>query len=284
MSNSSDDDESSIFTRFKQLFTRSGHDKTSRIRQSLLEAYAQGVLPPDTYSMIEGVFHVSEMRVRDIMIPRSQMAVVNRNMPLNEILDIVISKAHSRYPVLADDRDEISGILLAKDLLSVLHNEDEDEFSLKDMLRPANCVPEAKRLNVLLNEFRENRNHMAIVIDEYGSIAGLVTIEDILEQIVGDIEDEHDFDESDLYILNREDGSYTVKAMVELREFNEYFGTDVFDTDEFDTIGGVVMHAFGHVPKRDEVVTVEDFRFKVIRADNRRIHSLLVVPLKGPDR
>jgi magnesium and cobalt transporter len=225
--------------------------------------------------MIEGVLQVSEMQVRDIMIPRSQMVIIERDAQLAELLPIVVEAAHSRYPVIGDNTDEVVGLMLAKDLLPFTADGEADKFNLRDILRPAVFVPESKRLDVLLKDFRSSRNHMAIVVDEYGGVAGLVTIEDVLEQIVGEIEDEHDFDES-AAILKLNDDEFTVKALTPVDEFNEYFGTD-YSVEEFDTIGGVVMNSFGHVPKRDEIVVLGELQFRVMRADKRRVHLLKVV-------
>ncbi len=246
----------------------------------LREAQQKELLDGEALAMIEGVMQVSEMQVRDIMIPRSQMVVVDLGASPEKILPVVIASAHSRFPVVGESRDEVLGILLAKDLLPMFVQQTGDDMRLnmRDLLRPAVFVPESKRLNVLLNEFRANRNHMAIVVDEYGGVAGLVTIEDVLEQIVGEIEDEHDF-EDDLYILDHKDGQHIVKAITPVENFNEHFGTDLSD-GEFDTIGGLVMNAFGHLPKKDESVELKDFLFKVVRADNRRVHLMQVTRIE----
>lgn len=246
----------------------------------LRDAEQRNLLNPDALSMIEGVLQVSEMQVRDIMIPRSQMDVIERDATLAELLPLVIDAAHSRYPVIGDNKDEVVGMLLAKDLLPFTSGVEADKFNLREIMRPAVFVPESKRLDVLLKQFRSSRNHMAIVVDEYGGVAGLVTIEDVLEQIVGDIEDEHDFDES-ASILKLNEDEYTVKALTEIEEFNEYFGTHYSD-EEFDTIGGLVMNSFGHVPKRGELVALGEWQFKVMRADKRRVHLLKVIRL--PDQ
>ena len=249
-----------------------------KTREQLLEALHEAarnhVIDNDALAMIEGVLGVSEMQVREIMIPRSQMVVVERDADLRDILRIVVDSAHSRFPAVGENRDEVVGILLAKDLLPLFLHDDEQRFKLRDILRPAVFIPESKRLNVLLKEFRASRNHMAIVVDEYGGVAGLVTIEDVLEQIVGEIEDEHDIAD-DVYIFEHRNGEYIVKAMTPIEDFNEHFGTDYSD-EEFDTIGGLVMHAFAHMPKRGETVRIGDFLFKVLRASNRRIHLLQV--------
>ncbi len=238
----------------------------------LRNAHQRELLDVDALSMIEGVMQVSEMRVRDIMIPRSQMVVVDSKLGIQSMLPLIIESAHSRFPVIGDSRDEVLGILLAKDLLRYFVSENDDEFVLEDILRPAVIVPESKRLNILLTEFRTSRNHMAIVVDEYGGVSGLVTIEDVLEQIVGDITDEHDIDE-DAYIYKHSESRYSVKALTPIEDFNEYFASD-YSNEEFDTIGGLVLSRFGHLPKRGEMVTIDRFRFEVLRADNRRIYLL----------
>jgi magnesium and cobalt transporter len=250
----------------------------------LRDAEQRGLLSVDALAMIEGVLNVSDMQVRDVMVPRSQMVVVRQGESPDEFLPVVLESAHSRFPVIGDARDEVAGILLAKDLLAYFairaKQNDDARFSLRDMLRPAVFIPESKRLNVLLKDFRANRNHMAIVVDEYGGVAGLVTIEDVLEQIVGNIEDEHDFDE-DVFIVRHSDTKYTVKALTPVDEFNAYFEVSLSD-EEFDTIGGLLMHAFGHVPERDESRSLSRFHFKVLRADSRRIHllELTIMPVE----
>lgn len=226
--------------------------------------------------MIDGALQVAEMQVRDIMIPRSQMIMLEIDSKEDELMDTVVVSAHSRFPVVGDSKDEIVGILLAKDLLPHLINVNEKKLNIRDVLRPAVFIPESKRLNVLLNEFRSTRNHIAIVVDEYGGVAGMVTIEDVLEQIVGEIEDEHDFDE-DSYIYEHAKDRATVKAITPIEDFNEHFKTE-FGDDEFDTIGGIIMNALGHVPKRGEVVILNALEFKVLRSSNRRIDLLEVSP------
>ncbi|MBI2778240.1 MAG: CBS domain-containing protein [Gammaproteobacteria bacterium] len=240
----------------------------------LRDAQQRQLLDSDALAMIEGVLQVSEMQVRDIMVPRAQMVVVDRDAALQEILPVITESEHSRFPVIGDSRDEVIGILLAKDLLGYFVTGRHTVFNVRDILRPAVFIPESKRLNVLLKEFRASRNHMAIVVDEYGGVSGLVTIEDVLEQIVGEIADEHDIDE-DAYIKKHSDFNYTVKALTPIDEFNSYFGSD-FSDEEFDTIGGLVVHDFGKVPRRGEALAIGRFRFKVLHADNRRIHLLQV--------
>ena len=237
------------------------------------------VIDQDARSIMEGAMKVSDMQARDIMIPRAQMVVIKAESTLEEILPQIINSAHSRYPVIGESPDDIQGILLAKALLPELLNKDHSEFRMETLLRPTVVVPESKRLNVLLREFRENRNHMAIVIDEYGGVAGLVTIEDVLEEIVGDIEDETDVDE-DHFIRTIGEGDYFIKALTPIEDFNEHFRT-TFSDEEFDTIGGLVIQAFGHMPARNEVTCIENFEFKVINADQRKIHSLRMRPLGG---
>jgi magnesium and cobalt transporter len=237
------------------------------------EAQKQSVIDIDALMMIEGALQVSDMQVRDIMIPRSQMVVVERDKEPGEYLPIIIESAHSRFPVIGENRDEVVGILLAKDLLNYFAQQD-GEFDVRDIMRPAIFVPESKRLNILLQEFRTNRNHMAIVVDEYGGVAGLVTIEDVLEQIVGEIEDEHDFDD-DVFILEHDANHFTIKALTPIKEFNEHFNASLSD-DGIDTIGGLLLQAFGHLPKRDESLIIDSFKFTVLRADSRRIHLLKV--------
>ncbi|MEW6354357.1 MAG: HlyC/CorC family transporter [Pseudomonadota bacterium] len=242
----------------------------------LRDAARRNLIDIDALAMIEGVLAVSEMRVRDIMVPRSQMVVVPRDVDPEEFLPLVIESAHSRFPVIGETRDEVVGILLAKDLLAYFQDKEGGKggFQVRDVLRPAVFVPESKRLNVLLKEFRASRNHIAIVVDEYGGVAGLVTIEDVLEQIVGEIEDEHDVEE-ETFIRKHRDTTYTVKALTPISEFNKHFGTH-FSDEEFDTIAGLITNHFGRLPRRGESVLLENIRFKVLRADGRRIHLLRV--------
>ena len=271
----SDSGRPTLLERLSAFLTREPED-----REELLEllhgAFERKLLDADALSMIEGVMSVSEMTVRDIMIPRAQMDVVSIDDDPGEFIPVVLDTRHSRFPVIGENKDDIVGILLAKELLNYYAN--PDGFNLRDTLRPAVFVPESKRLNVLLRDFRANRNHIAIVVDEYGGVSGLVTIEDVLEQIVGDIEDEYDFDESEDNIIAEANGRYRIKAQTEIADFNEHFGAD-FSDDEFDTVGGLVLQAFGRLPKRGESVTVGDYRFRVIRADSRRLHTLQMEPL-----
>lgn len=245
-----------------------------QLMEVLREAEERNILSSDMLKMIESVVHVAEMQVREVMVSRSKMVIIDRDSSLEEILPIVIESGHSRFPVIDNTTDDVIGILLAKDLLRYYFSEKLQPFQITDILRPAVFIPQSKRLDILLREFRINRNHMAIVIDEYGHVAGLVTIEDVLEQIVGEIEDEYDIDEDD-YIKKQSENSFAVKASIPITEFNEYFNTE-FDDAEFDTIGGLVAKQFGHLPKRSEMVKIENYRFKVLHSDNRRIHLLEV--------
>lgn len=245
----------------------------------LRDAEQRGLLDADALAMTEGVLNVSDMQVRDIIVPRSQMVVIDEDDTPEKFLPTVMESAHSRFPVVGDSRDEIVGILLAKDVLAYFGErngletgEEAPRFNLRDMLRPAVFIPESKRLNVLLKDFRTNRNHMAIVVDEYGGVAGLVTIEDVLEQIVGDIEDEHDI-EDDVFFVRHSDIRYTVKARAPIEEFNEFFNASLND-DEFDTIGGLLMQEFGRLPERGESCSLGRYHFTVLRADSRRIYLL----------
>ncbi len=239
----------------------------------LRRSHEHNLLDRDALDMMEGVMQVSEMQVRDIMVPRSQMEVVNRSLPIDGFLPMVIETAHSRFPVVDGDKNKVVGILLAKDLLQYFAPNHKESFNLRDLLRPAIFIPESKRLNVLLREFRSSRNHMAIVVDEYGQAAGLVTIEDVLEQIVGEIEDEHDIDDLDTLIMPRSDDEYVIKGILSIEEFNDYFGVS-YDKGDVDTVAGMVISSLGHLPRRGEDVTMEGFRFEVLHADSRRVHLL----------
>ena len=267
----------SLLERLSALLMREPEDR-GELLNVLHAAYEKNLLDADALSMIEGVMQVSEMQVRDIMVPRAQMDLIDIVDTPDRFIPHVIATAHSRFPVIDRDRDDVIGILLAKDLLRYYAG--EEEFNVRDMLRPAVFVPESKRLNVLLREFRANRNHMAIVVDEYGGVAGLVTIEDVLEQIVGEIEDEYDLDETEDNILPEGPNRWRVKAPTEIAAFNETTGTAFPDAD-FDTVGGLVLHGFGRLPKRGESVIIEGLRFTVLRADSRRLHLLSVQKLAG---
>lgn len=264
--------------RLSHFLLREPEDREQLV--DLLHAsFEKSLLDADALAMIEGVLQVSETQVRDVMIPRSQMDVIDITQTPEEFIPFVIETAHSRFPVIDDDKNDIIGILLAKDLLRYYAGED---FDVRDMLRPAVFIPESKRLNVLLKEFRSNRNHIAIVVDEYGGVAGMITIEDVLEQIVGDIEDEYDFDETEDNIIRHSQGKYRVKALTEINDFNEVLGTE-FSDEEFSTIGGLVVSQFGHLPKRGETVTYKNLKFTALRADSRRLHSVLIEELKAQE-
>ena len=258
--------------RISAFLLREPEDREQLI-ELLRSAYERQLLDSDALSMIEGVLQVSEMQARDIMIPRAQMDMIDVAEAPDNFVPLVIQTNHSRFPVFEGDRDHVIGILLAKDLLRFYAG--EEEFSVRDMLRPAVFIPEAKRLNVLLKDFRANRNHMAMVVDEYGGVAGLVTIEDVLEQIVGDIEDEYDFDETADDIIADQAGAWRVKATTELTHFDTTFGTQ-YATEGPDTVGGLVLSRLGRLPKRGEQLALDDLSVKVLRADSRRLHLLLV--------
>lgn len=246
----------------------------------LKSAKDNDIIDDEALSIIEGAMEVSDLQVHEVMVPRSQMVVIKASASPQEFLPAVIQSGHSRFPVIGDTIDDIKGILLAKDLLPLVLDRDQfDNFDISRLLRPSNFVPESKRLNVLLKEFREKRYHMAVVIDEYGGVSGLITIEDVLEEIVGDIEDETD--EDDTFIKQIGSNDYIIKALTPIEEFNEHFGCELSD-EEFDTIGGLVMQNFGHVPTRGEATMVGRYQFKVLNADNRRIH-LLRMGVAGQD-
>jgi magnesium and cobalt transporter len=268
----------SLLERLSSLLLREPEDREQLV-ELLHSAFERQLLDADALSMIEGVLQVSETRVADVMLPRSQMDMIDAEESPGSFIPFVIETAHSRFPVFQDNRDNVIGILLAKDLLRFYA---EEEFDFRDMLRPAVFVPESKRLNVLLKEFRANRNHIAIVVDEYGGVCGLITIEDVIEQIIGDIEDEFDFDETEDNILADKNGRFRVKAVTEIDDFNERFGTRFAD-DDHDTIGGLVLSRFGRLPKRGETVVIEGYAFQVLRADSRKVHSLLVERRAPPE-
>ena len=276
-SSSSPSQRPGFLERLSHLLMREPEDR-EQLLVLLHSAFERNLLDADALSIIEGALQVSDMPVREVMIPRAQMDVIDIDDPLEKIVQTALRTAHSRFPVIGENRDDVIGILLAKDLLRLMSGDDD---SLRDMLRPAVFIPESKRLNVLLREFRASRNHMAIVVDEYGGVAGLVTIEDVLEQIVGDIEDEYDFDESADNIRVDQTGRYRVKAGTEIEDFNEVFGT-TFDDDAYDTVGGLVIHQIGRLPKRGEVVQIDTLRFTVLRADSRRVHTLMVDRIAPP--
>ncbi|MGX5218059.1 HlyC/CorC family transporter [Pseudomonas segetis] len=274
----SSNEQKSWLNKLTQAFA---HEPKNRqeLLEVLREAHQNKLLDSEALAIVEGAIQVADLQVRDIMVPRSQMISIKATQTPKEFLPSIIEAAHSRYPVVGESLDDVIGILLAKDLLPLILQEEQQSFNIKDLLRPATFVPESKRLNVLLREFRANHNHMAVVIDEYGGVAGLVTIEDVLEQIVGDIEDEHDVEE-DSYVKPLPSGDFLVKALTPIDNFNEAFGTD-FSDDEFDTVGGLVMSAFGHLPKRNEVTEIGGFRFRILNADSRRVHLLRLTPLAG---
>jgi len=243
----------------------------------LREAGARGLIDSEALTMLEGVLEVGDIQVRDIMVPRAQMVCVRREDPSQTIMPIVVESGHSRLPVMDGDRDDIVGILLAKDLLRLCISDQDERFDIREYMRPAVFVPESKRLNVLLKDFRRNRHHMAIVVDEYGGVSGLVTIEDVMEQIVGEIDDEFDVEE-DLNIRKDADRQYTVRGVTRIDEFNEYFGSELSEEEGFDTVAGLLMKELGRLPRRGESANIAGFEFRVARADRRRIDALRVVP------
>ena len=259
--------------RISQAFS-GGPESVEDVLEILRDAESESIIDTDAMSIIEGAMQVIDMRVDEIMIPRSQMITVKGSQSPKEFLAEIINSAHSRFPVIGDSQDDVVGVLLAKDLLPLALNSDLNWNRVREILRPPTFVPESKRLNQLLKEFKETRNHMAIVVDEYGGTAGLITIEDVLEQIVGEIEDEHDFDE-ETHIKARNDGTFAVKAVTPVDDFNEFFETQL-DEEEFDTIGGVVLKEFGHLPRRGETVECQGLEFTIANADNRVIRLLQV--------
>lgn len=273
----------SMLEKIVHLFQTAPQDRAQLV-EILKIAEENTLLNPELLSMMLGVLHISELQARDIMIPRPEMIVIDEDMSFSAMLASVIESGHSRFPVIGDNRDDMEGILLAKDLLHFLaqsESEPNSRFNLKDYLRPAVIIPESKRLDKLLKEFRSNRNHMAIVVDEYGGVAGLITIEDVLEQIVGEIEDEYDLDSDDDNIHKIADNQFNVKARTDIEEFNQYFGQKL-NQEEYDTIGGIVMQAFGHMPTRAEKIVIENINFEILSADTRRI-KLLRVSLQKSD-
>jgi magnesium and cobalt transporter len=268
----------SLFERLTALISPEPENR-AELLEILHDAHERGLIDADALSMIEGVFQVSDLSARDIMIPRSQLDVVDVTKPIEEWMPMVLQTAHSRFPAVEGDRDKVIGVLLAKDLLRYYA---EESFDVRGMLRPAVFIPESKRLNVLLRDFRANRNHIAIVVDEYGGVAGIITIEDVLEQIVGDIEDEYDFDEEEDNILAVKDGAlgtrWRIKALTEIEQFNEALGTK-FSDEDVDTIGGLVANHVGRVPRKGDIFDIDGVRFEVLRADARQVHVLLVEKL-----
>jgi magnesium and cobalt transporter len=268
----------SFLSKILQAFTGEPQNKEELV-ELLNDAQSRELIKPETKQMIEGVLGVSDMRVREIMIPRSQMITIDINQSLDDYLPIILESKHSRFPVVNEDLDHVEGILLAKDLLAYGFKQNPEPFNLKDIIRPAIIIPESKKVEPLLKEFRSKRYHMAIVVDEYGGVSGLVTIEDILELIVGEIEDETDKDnEEDIKHLAA--NVYQVKALTDIDDFNEYFNCD-FDAEDAETIGGIVLHQFAHMPQKGEEISIGDFQFKIIAADNRRIQTLQVTVPKS---
>jgi magnesium and cobalt transporter len=267
-----------LFERIGQALSSEPRDRVELV-DVLRDAQRRELFDVDAQAMLEGVLQVSEMQVRDIMVPRGQMVVIRRDDSLEEVLSLAIDSGHSRFPVIGESRDEVTGVVLAKDLLRYFAEGQPGGFNVREYTRPAGFIPESKRLNVLLSDFRNSRNHMAIVVDEYGGVSGLVTIEDVLEQIVGDIDDETDTQDDEGDLTRHTDTRFTVRALMPVEDFNEALGCE-FSDDEFDTIGGLVTHAFGHLPRRGEAVTMHGHRFRILRADSRRIHLLEVVTPK----
>ena len=272
----SSNEQKSWFNKLTQAFAHEPRNR-QELLEVLREAHQNKLLDSEALAIVEGAIQVADLQVRDIMVPRSQVISIKASQTPREFLPAIIDAAHSRYPVVGESLDDVIGILLVKDLLPLILQGEQPNFNIKELLRPATFVPESKRLNVLLREFRANHNHMAVVIDEYGGVAGLVTIEDVLEQIVGDIEDEHDVEE-DGYIKPLPSGDFLIKALTPIDSFNETFDSE-FSDDEYDTVGGLVMSAFGHLPKRNEVTEIGEFRFRVLNADSRRIHLLRLTPV-----
>ncbi len=272
-------EQSGLWSRIKQILKRDVTDSFNSFQNDIDDAHADGRIDTEVRDMMDGVLEVAELQARDVMIPRSQMVVLERDMPVNEIIEYVIHVGHSRFPVIGDDKDEVVGILLAKDLLKFaaeqLNDDSEVRFDIRECLRNPIFVPESKRLNSLLKMFRSRRNHLAIVVDEYGGVAGLITIEDVLEQIVGDIDDEHDDVDEKHNILAQNDGRFTVQAKTEIDEFNEYFKCDL-PSKTYDTIGGLVAQKAGKIPQQGEEVKLKPFHFKILRSDGRKIQLLEV--------
>ena len=269
-------DKPSLWERFGAWLAREPEDREELV-ELLRSSFERNLIDADALAMIEGVLQVSEMQARDIMVPRAQMDVIDIKESPDKFIPMVIQTGHSRFPVIGDNKDHVIGILLAKDLLR--HYAGEEEFNVREMLRPAVFIPGSKPLNVLLKEFRKNRNHMAIVVDEYGGVAGLITIESVIEQIVGDIEDEYDYQDVEDNIVPEKGGQYRVKALTAIADFNTAFGTR-YGEEAFDTIGGLVLSRFGRVPKRGESISFDNLVFKVLRADSRRLHLLQVAKKK----
>lgn len=269
----SEDEEPTLYGRLRRLMR--GEPAT---REDIIEFLQEGrwnsVLDPDEIAMLQGVLEVSQTQVRDVMVPRYQMVVLERDAPKAEVLKTIVESGHSRYPVIGEDRDEVIGVLLAKDILHYFVETPDQEFDLRKFIRPAIVIPESKRLNTLLKEFRISRNHLAVVVDEYGATAGLLTIEDVLEEIVGEIGDEYDAQEAEP--IQKQDGNrFQVLALTRIEDFNTYFSSSLNDED-YDTVGGLVMYELGRLPRRGETVSLGGYRFKVLQADRRRLHTLEV--------
>ena len=276
-----DETHPSWFERLSHALLREPQDRRQLIKL-LHDAKDRQLLDADALDMIEGVLQVSESQVRDVMIPRPQMIVVEEDMDPETAIPLIVKSAHSRFPVVGENRDNIIGILLAKDLLKLTAGEQYAHVKIRDLVRPATFIPESKRLDVLLKEFRLNRNHMAIVVDEYGGIAGLVTIEDVLEEIVGEIADEYDTTEQEPLIKQLGDNAYSVKALTPIEEFNEYFNTD-YEHEDFDTVGGLILQKFSHLPKPGETIEFDDFKVKVVQAETRGIKLVRITRLLNKD-
>lgn len=274
MTEKSDDDKHttkpSWLERLSTMLAREPQNR-EQLMEILRDAEDRDVLSSEMLSMFERILQVSEMQVREVMVPKATMVVIEKDIQLDDLLQIVIESGHSRFPVIDPAGGNIVGVLLAKDILKYTIKKNTEEFDITSIIRPPVFTPQSKRLDILLREFRVNRNHLAMVLDEYGHVAGLVTIEDVLEQIVGEIDDEYDYEEDDIYIKKHEDDSYVVKAQTPIDEFNEYFNSS-FSDEEFDTIGGIVLQHFGHLPKRGETVKLQQFRFKVLHSDSRRVY------------
>jgi magnesium and cobalt transporter len=264
---------------FKRVMRAIKGDPWSREEIHDLLQQAESVFDPEEKEMLNGVLEVAETRVREVMIPRSHMVVLEREQTIDEMLQVIVSSGHSRFPVTGEDRDEILGILLAKDLLKFFSDSSSDKLRVEDFLRPVTVIPESKRLNTLLKEFRDSHKHMAIVVDEYGGVSGLLTIEDVLEEIVGEIDDEHDIDEVDEIRPDVDiDGRpcFTVLALTRIEDFNEYFGSEITEEEDYDTIGGLVMHELGRLPRLSEKLRHGGFEFFVTKADRRRVDEMQV--------
>lgn len=259
-------------------FALTGEPKDRKEFVNIMRIAAErGLIDHDVLRMFEGVLKMQELRVRDAMIPRAQIVTIKHDMPFNEIVTIVVKSGHSRFPVIRENKDEVLGILLAKDLLAYSTSEHASHFKIDDIIRQTLFIPDSKRLSSLLREFQNQHSHLAVVVDEYGGITGLITIEDLIEQIVGEIEDEYDVDEEPL-IRKADDNTYVIKALTPIADFNKYFSTNLDDT-EFETIGGLVMHKLGRLPKRGEIVSIGNLDFKILRADTRRVYLLQLIEI-----